>query len=91
MTVDVEVLVEEVAEALLVPARAIFTTAGSPFVYRVEGGRAQVTPVSLGRSSATAVEVVEGLGAADLVVVGPANGLRDGDRVDLEGEDERSS
>jgi HlyD family secretion protein len=91
MTVDVEVLVEEVAEALLVPARAIFTTAGSPFVYRVEGGRARVTPVSLGRSSATAVEVIEGLAAADLVVVGPANGLRDGDRVDLEGGDERSS
>ncbi len=91
MTVDVEVLVEEVAGALQVPARAIFTTAGSPFVYRVEGGRARVTPVSLGRSSATAVEVVEGLGVADLVVIGPANGLGDGDRVDLEGGDERSS
>jgi RND family efflux transporter MFP subunit len=91
MTVDVEVLVEEVAGALQVPARAIFTTAGSPFVYRVEKGRARVTPVSLGRSSATAVEVVEGLEVADLVVIGPANGLRDGDRVDLGSGDERSS
>jgi HlyD family secretion protein len=60
-------------------------------VYRVEGGRARVTPVSLGRSSATAVEVIEGLDAADLVVMGPANGLRDGDRVDLQREDERGS
>lgn len=91
MTVDVEVLVEEVAGALQVPARAIFTSAGQPFVYRVEGGRARVTPVSLGRSSATAVEVIEGLDAADLVVMGPANGLRDGDRVDLQREDERGS
>ena len=91
MTVDVEVLVEEVAGALQVPARAIFTTAGSPFVYRVEKGRARVTPVSLGRSSASTVEIVDGLAADDVVVVGPVDGLQDGDRVALEGEDERSS
>jgi RND family efflux transporter MFP subunit len=91
MTVDVEVLVDDVGEALQVPARAIFTAGGRPFVYRVDGGRVRATPVSLGRSSTTAVEILEGIEVQDVVVVGPANGLGDGDRVELGSADERRS
>lgn len=82
MTLDLEILVEEVASTLQIPAGAVFTEEGKPFVYRVRRGRARVTHVNLGRSSTSSVEILEGLEEDDTVVVGPANGLRDGDRVD---------
>lgn len=81
MRVDVEILVERIPDALQVPARAIFTSAGTPYVYRVAAGRARATPVSLGRADTHAVEIVEGLAMDDVVVLGPATGLGDGDRV----------
>jgi HlyD family secretion protein len=81
MNVDVEILVEEVADALQIPAASIFTEGGQNFVYRVEDDRARVTPVRLGNADAARIEILEGLEAKDRVVVGPVNGLRDGDRI----------
>jgi HlyD family secretion protein len=91
MTVDVEILVEDVTGALQVPARAVFSNAGDPFVYQVRRGRARSVPVRLGRASATAVEILEGVGPDDVVVMGPVNGIRDGDRVEIRRQDDRGS
>lgn len=88
MTLDLEVLVEEVPGVLQVPAGAIFTNEGRPFVYRVEWGRAQGTAVNLGRSNATSVEILQGVDENDTVVVGPADGLKDGDRVRARSNDD---
>ena len=41
-----------------------------------------MSPVTLGRSSIGAVEILGGLQAKDLVIVGSSNGLRDGSRVE---------
>lgn len=82
MTVDVEILVDASSDALQVPAEAVFVADGRHFVYRVEGGRALRTPVSLGRSSVGSSEVLEGLEEGQLVVVGSAGGLEDGARVE---------
>jgi multidrug efflux pump subunit AcrA (membrane-fusion protein) len=82
MNVDVDVIVDEVADALQVPAAAVYTEDGRPFVYRVAQGRAVWTPVTLGRSSVGAVEILGGLGVEDRVIVGSSNGLRDGSRVE---------
>lgn len=84
MTVDVDIVVDEVDEALQVPAAAVFSEDGAPFVYVVAGGRAHRTPVELGRSSVQAVEIVGGLDADDTVVLTSPNGMRDGSRVDVE-------
>jgi RND family efflux transporter MFP subunit len=82
MNVDVDVIVEDVSDALQVPAAAVYTEDGRPFVYRIAKGRALWTPVTLGRSSVGAVEILGGLDADDQVVVGSSNGLRDGSRVE---------
>jgi RND family efflux transporter MFP subunit len=82
MNVDVDVIVDDVPNALQIPAAAIYTDNGRPFVYRIAEGRALWTPVTLGRSSVGAVEILGGLEARDQVIVGSSNGLRDGSRVE---------
>jgi RND family efflux transporter MFP subunit len=82
MNVDVDVIVDDVPDALQVPAAAVYTEDGRPFVYRVAQGRALWTPVTLGRSSVGAVEILGGLEAEDQVIVGGSNGLRDGSRIE---------
>ena len=87
MTVDVDIIVEDVADALQVPASAVHAADGSPYVYRVEGGRVHQTPVVLGRASVDAVEILEGLEPDARVVVHSSNGLHDGSRVDAQFRD----
>jgi RND family efflux transporter MFP subunit len=82
MHVDVEIVVAESARALQVPAEAVFREDGTPFVFRIQRGRARRSPVTLGLETVTAVEVVEGLEPEDQVVLGPLHGLEDGDRVE---------
>jgi HlyD family secretion protein len=84
MTVDVEVIVAETAQALQVPAEAVFAARSEPFVFRILRGRARRTPVRLGLETVTAVQVLEGVEPGDRVVLGPARGLGDGDRVEVQ-------
>jgi len=87
MTVDVDIVVDDVAEALQIPAAAVHSHAGSAFVYRVAGGRAARTPVVLGRASVDAVEIVDGLEPDDRVIVRSSNGLHDGSRIEARFQD----
>jgi RND family efflux transporter MFP subunit len=82
MNVDVDIIVDDVPDALQIPATAVYTEDGRPFVYRIAEGRALWTPVTLGRSSIGAVEILGGLQVKDRVIVGSSNGLRDGSRVE---------
>jgi RND family efflux transporter MFP subunit len=88
MSVDVEIVVAESPNALQIPAEAVFRTDGAPFVFRIEGGRARKSPVTLGLETVTAVEVEKGLSPEDRVVVGPLGDLRDGDRVEARMRDD---
>ena len=81
MSVDVDIVVDQSEDALRVPAEAIFRTDGDAFVYRIEGNRARRIDVALGLETVNAVQVTEGLEADDVVVLGPATGLAEGDRV----------
>lgn len=83
MTVDVEIVVESARDVLQVPAQAVFVSGGKPVVYRIDSGHARRTPVVLGRTGNTGVEIVEGLALSDRLVLGPAAGLRDGVRVSV--------
>jgi hypothetical protein len=74
--------VAESGRALQVPPEAVFVADGTPYVFRIQDGRARRTPVALGLETVTAVEVVEGLEPEDRVVLGPLRGLQDGDRVE---------
>lgn len=82
MTVDVDIVVDSVADALQVPAAAVQTSDGVPFVFRIADGRVRRTPVVVGRASVNAVEILSGLSADDEVVLGSVTGLEDGSRVE---------
>jgi HlyD family secretion protein len=87
MTVDVEILVDEGRDALQVPSDSVFLAGGEHFVYRVEEGRVRRTPVRVGRTSADATEILDGLAPEDLVVTGSPDGLPDGARVEVRASD----
>jgi len=82
MSVDVEIAIKTVSDAIQVPSEAIYTDELGAFVYRVDGDRVNVTRVAVGRSGLDSVEIMGGLAAQDRVVVGRAAGLRDGERID---------
>jgi RND family efflux transporter MFP subunit len=87
MTVDVDIVIDQRADALLVPAAAVAHGAskggrpGAPFVFVVEGGRARRVDVKTGAVGAAKVEIVAGLKDADRVVVDPPERLNDGGAV----------
>jgi membrane fusion protein (multidrug efflux system) len=64
--------------AVVVPEQAILPKGNKSFVYKVVEGKAQLTPVGLGRRTPGQVEVVSGLGAGDTIVVDGLLKLRPG-------------
>jgi len=77
MTVEVNVVVRQVASTLLVPASAL--TEGRIFVVR--GGHAYRTPVKVGVVGDSRIEIVSGLAEDEVIVRRPPPGLADGTRV----------
>ena len=79
--VDVRVTLSEVTDALRVPADALVRQGEGWAVYRVQGGRARLTPVRTGIGDDRHRVVLEGLSNGDRVVLYPAATLKDGARV----------
>jgi HlyD family secretion protein len=80
--VEASIEVWRAADALQVPAGAVFRHDSGWAVFRVSGGRAALTPVTIGRRSGTAAQVLEGLEPEDTVVVYPGDNVVDGIRVE---------
>jgi len=80
-------IVREVRDAVALPRRAVRVEGDdrATVVYAVRGGVIAKVPVQLGVEDAEQglVQVVSGLAAGDLVVVGPVEGLADGTRVQV--------
>jgi RND family efflux transporter MFP subunit len=83
MSVDVEIVVDAVPDALQIPSEALFRDEEGAFVYRVDDDRVRVTRVLVGRSTVGSVEVLRGLSEGDRVVLGPVT-LGDGALVKSE-------
>lgn len=77
MTVEINVVVQKVADALLIPALAV--SDGGVFI--VEQGKARWRKVAVGIAGRSAVQVLDGLKQGDNVIVDPPAGLVDGARV----------
>jgi membrane fusion protein (multidrug efflux system) len=74
----VSLIVDERADALLVPESAIVPQGEQHFVFRVADGHAQLTEIQIGKRRDTQVEVRAGLQEGDLVVSAGQLKLRDG-------------
>lgn len=68
-------------DVILVPATAVFGSAGDEAAFVVEGERAVRRPVKTGLSSEGRLEIVEGLELGETVVVVGGMSLRDGSQV----------
>jgi HlyD family secretion protein len=79
--VEARIVVWETKEALKVPTGAVFRHRDQWAVYVVKGGRARLTPVSVGRSSGTETQVLDGLAVGEALVLYPGDRVRDGVRV----------
>jgi membrane fusion protein (multidrug efflux system) len=69
-------------KALMVPEAAVMPEGTGKAVYVVDGGKARLTKVEIGRRVAGKVEITKGLDADDRVVVAGQMRLRDGATVD---------
>jgi len=66
---------------LKVPTSSLFRRGDDWAVFAVEGGRAHLRTVQLGRRNGLQAEVRQGLSAGDRVIVHPGDKLEDGVRV----------
>jgi HlyD family secretion protein len=68
-------------DVLQVPASALFRQGENWAVFRLEGGRATVRPVEVGRRNGLRAQILSGLKEGDRVVIHPGDELEDGRRV----------
>jgi HlyD family secretion protein len=79
--VDIRVITAENQDTLAVPERATFRHEGQWHVFTVDGGRARLTPVTIGLKNDEWAEILEGLNEGQTIVADPKNEIQDGTRV----------
>lgn len=79
--VDVEVITEEVKDAVMVPKDAVFEMDDNDYVFTINGGKAELRKIVKGVDNKDWVQVVEGLEENEKVILDPPNNLSDGARV----------
>jgi len=89
MTVDVDIVTAERANATLVPADAVLHgppqggRAGPAYLFVARDAHAKRIDVELGAVGAGKAEILSGLDEADKVIVDPPAGLKDGAAVQV--------
>jgi HlyD family secretion protein len=79
--VEARIVVWENTNALRAPAGGLFQRSGSWQTFVVEGGRARLRPVQIGRSNGTESEILDGLHEGEALIVYPGDKVADGTRV----------
>ena len=72
---------------VLVPQTAVVRDGDAAFVFVVKGDRVEQRTVRLGEASGSSYYVLDGLGGGERVVTSGAEGLDDGDRIEVNGGD----
>jgi HlyD family secretion protein len=79
--VEARVVTWENGSALRAPAGGLFQRAGTWQAFAVDGGRARLRTVRIGRSNGVESEVLEGLSEGEQIVVYPGDKVSDGTRI----------
>ncbi len=83
--IEARIVVDEAADALLVPSSALFRRGGQWHVFTVAGERAALRAVEIGRSNPRHAEVLSGLAEGDTVILHPSDQVADGVRIEALG------
>jgi HlyD family secretion protein len=78
---DATFIVWENPDVLQVPASALFRRGDGWALFRVDGARAKMTVVEVGKRNGLAAEIVKGLAEGAVVVTSPDDNIKDGARV----------
>ena len=82
MSADVEIIVDNINNALVVPSHAVMEKNGKKFVFIRKGSTAKLVPVETGQFNWNFTEITSGVKEGDTVIINPdAQGLADGRRV----------
>lgn len=82
MSAEVEIIVDKIENALVVPTQAIFEREKRSFLYVVRDSKADLTEVKPGRSSWTYTEIISGIKEGDEIIINPdVIGLKDGVKI----------
>ncbi|HEX9734928.1 MAG TPA: efflux transporter periplasmic adaptor subunit, partial [Thermoanaerobaculia bacterium] len=76
--VEVRIVVWEDDDVLKVPTSSLFRRGEDWAVYAVEGGRAVLRVVRIGRRDGLAAQVLDGLAEGESVIVHPSDAIEDG-------------
>ncbi len=79
--VEARIVIWESANALRAPAGALFQRGATWQTFAIEGGRAALRAVQVGRSNGVETEILGGIEESARVVVYPGDKVRDGTRV----------
>jgi HlyD family secretion protein len=79
--VEVRIVVWEAADVVKVPTSSLFRRGETWAVFTVDGGRARLRPVEVGRRNGQEAQVLSGLTAGERVIVHPSDTLADGSKV----------
>ena len=79
--VEVQIVIWETKDALVVPSSALFRHGDAWAVFVVDGGRAELTKVDIGRNNGTVGEVKGGLGEGTRVIIYPGPSLTSGQKI----------
>lgn len=82
MSADTEIIVDSIANALVIPSQAVIEKDGKKFIYLVRGVKAVYSPVETGRFNWNFTEIKAGLAEGETIVITPDTaGLKDGARI----------
>ncbi|HMP89182.1 MAG TPA: efflux RND transporter periplasmic adaptor subunit [Kiritimatiellia bacterium] len=74
-TCDVEITVDRIESALLLPIQAVFRDGEQWVVFKGSASRAEKVPVAIGRTSVTQVQILDGLKKGDRVLLNPPGSI----------------
>jgi HlyD family secretion protein len=73
----------DTAATLTVPNSALVMRGDQYFVFKIAGGKAQETPVTLGRKLGNFTEIVSGIKQGEKVIISPPSDLKSGEKVKI--------
>jgi HlyD family secretion protein len=79
--IEARIVVATADNIVKVPAGAVFRHARSWHTYRIVDGKAQLQPVTVGKSNGLETEITEGLSPGDVVVLHPTDRVTNGASV----------